>query len=247
MPHIPKAVHSELDIPGLNGEDYSDIARPLSGGIYNGEHTDSGFPTRVRHLSSSSASPQNDSLLGDSRSRQSGSPARSSSGYDSMASSQQQTPSQRYQQQQQLPPGARKDIKRSINTAFSSFSKGIGSLNKNLTDKMKGRKDYLDPDDLGASDDLETMSIKSGSSDDLDYLLKRFTNEPEAPAFESKGMNLGEESSLADNEGGEYGERETSSLHTLGSCVERSQGVVRVNKYTQILVILITNAFRNVF
>ena len=70
------------------------------------------------------------------------------------------------------------EIRKSFNNAFSNLSK--------LTEKVKHnvKKDLLDiGDELG--DDWDTLSIKSGaSSDDEDFVLLKFQNDTEVPAFE---------------------------------------------------------------
>ena len=93
--------------------------------------------------------------------------------------------------------GASGDIKKSFNSAFSNFSKGLTSSYSIISEKMKQNMSKHDDDLLG--DEWETVSIKSGaSSDDDEFAVLKFQNASELPAFECKGWSVSENASVAD-------------------------------------------------
>ena len=93
--------------------------------------------------------------------------------------------------------GASGDLKKSFNSAFSNFSKGLTSSYSIISEKMKQNMTKQDDDSLG--DEWETVSIRSGaSSDDDEFAVLKFQNASELPAFECKGWCVSESASVAD-------------------------------------------------
>ena len=110
------------------------------------------------------------------------------------------------------------DLKKSFNTAFSSFSKGLSSSYSIISEKMKQNMPKYD-DDVG--DDWETVSIKSGaSSDDDELAVLRFQNASEVPAFECKGWSVSESTSVADT----ASEANDTDLGSAGSTIGGQSG-----------------------
>lgn len=113
------------------------------------------------------------------------------------------------------------DLKKSFNTAFSSLSK--------FTEKVKhvAKRDLLDIGDEsgGLLDDWETVSVKSGSSDE-DFMILKFQNESEMPAFESK-KSMADDASTVDAGSDLPDELEsTSTSFTTSSGIDRPKGMV---------------------
>jgi hypothetical protein len=119
------------------------------------------------------------------------------------------------------------DIKKSF-TAMANFTKGMAKkINKSVAEKVKQSQIRIDGADesLSISDDLETMSMRSGSSDEDDYIMTKFQNQQEAPAFESK-FTFSDDASVIDG-GSEYRD-EGGSMRNLSGPLDRAQGVVSI-------------------
>ena len=117
------------------------------------------------------------------------------------------------------------DLKKSF-TAMANFTKGVAKkINKSVTDKVKQNMRSIDTDELSVSDDLETMSTRSGSSDEDDYIMIKFQNQQEAPAFEPK-LAFSDDASIAESSS-EYRD-EGGSMRNLSGPLDRAQGVVGV-------------------
>ena len=118
----------------------------------------------------------------------------------------------------------KKDIKKSINNAFTNFSKGFGNLNS----KIKQNLLDVSEDSMIGSDDWDTMSQKSGlSDDDEDFLLvnmQSMSSGTDFPVFDHQRRNS-DAGSMIDGASDDK-DGDVSSLNTLSSAMGML-GVVR--------------------
>ena len=120
-----------------------------------------------------------------------------------------------------------KEIKKSFNTAMSSLSKFTGKV------KQVAKRELLDIGDRdesnGLSEDWETLSMKSGSSDE-DFMILKFQNESEMPAFVSSKPTATDASSTVDTNSDMPEEMEsTSTSFATSSGLERPKGMVSIS------------------
>ena len=130
------------------------------------------------------------------------------------------------------PTTTQQDIKKSFNTAFNN----IGKFTKTVT---KAAKEKLEIDD-GGFEDCETISVKSGSSDDEEFMILKFQNETETPAFISRHLGA-DDSSTADltSENQDDSESTTTSFTTHDG-IERPKGMVGSEMTTSLFLKVLT-------